>query len=177
MWKNPFPNLLSATSLEQINRKIQPHWCMNKKLALKSIFDPAQPLNVYFHYVPNILVNEGNSVLTGKSRLWTMKMQRFPTGTKSFQLQLKGLKGSLSLKMWPLPYATTLRKDKHSSRKWLQLKSGSHECAHPRHPTGASSNTQLSLKAACLIPASAVALVKNHQGTMQWRVSPEQSAD
>lgn len=66
---------------------------------------------------------------------------------------------------------------KHSPRKWLQVNSGSHERTQPRHPTEASSNTQVSLKAACSIPASAVALVKSHQDMTHWRVSPEQRAD
>lgn len=46
----------------------------------------------------NLVVNEGNSVLTRKSHLWTTKMQRFLRGKKSLQLLLKTWKGSLFLK-------------------------------------------------------------------------------
>lgn len=59
----------------------------------------------------------------------------------------------------------------------MWLKSDSHESIQSRHLSEASSNTQLSLKAACLILASEVALVKSHEGMTQWRVSLEPSAD
>lgn len=56
--------------------------------------------------MPNLVVNEGNSVLTGKSHLWTMKMQRFLRWKKSVQLLLKTWKGVIILENVACPLCT-----------------------------------------------------------------------